>query len=124
MYRPGNGKSLHSLALNRVRQVQIPFERMRLPGFRERAYEFFQQDEVLGRIHSEAYVRPPIFDVIQRAGGISEREMACTFNMGLGFVVIVDRGVSHTAIEEAGFIEVGEVIAGDPGVELGYARTK
>lgn len=36
-----------------------------------------------------AWRRPPIFDVIQRAGGVPEAEMRKTFNLGVGFVAIV-----------------------------------
>jgi phosphoribosylformylglycinamidine cyclo-ligase len=34
---------------------------------------------------------PPLFELIQREGGISEREMYRTFNMGIGFCVVVPR---------------------------------
>ena len=72
--------------------------------------------ESLGmRIDPNAYARPPIFDLIAAAGDISPDEMAATFNMGLGFVAIVDPG------ERAeGWLRVGEVIEGG-GVYLGYA---
>jgi phosphoribosylformylglycinamidine cyclo-ligase len=33
---------------------------------------------------------PPVFDAIQRAGGISAEEMYRVFNMGLGMVAVCD----------------------------------
>ncbi|HEY4014395.1 MAG TPA: phosphoribosylformylglycinamidine cyclo-ligase [Polyangiaceae bacterium] len=36
-----------------------------------------------------AWPRAPIFDFIQRGGGIEDGEMRRTFNMGVGFVIIV-----------------------------------
>ena len=35
------------------------------------------------------WARSPLFDVIQRGGGVDEREMRSTFNLGIGFVFIV-----------------------------------
>ena len=35
--------------------------------------------------------RAPIFDLVQRAGGIDEREMQRTFNLGVGFVFVVPK---------------------------------
>ena len=32
---------------------------------------------------------PPIFDLIREAGGLSEEDMAATFNMGIGMVLVV-----------------------------------
>ncbi|HJR46454.1 MAG TPA: phosphoribosylformylglycinamidine cyclo-ligase [Actinomycetota bacterium] len=42
--------------------------------------------------------RPPIFDVIQKAGGIEDTEMYRVFNMGVGFVVIVPERQADTAL--------------------------
>jgi phosphoribosylaminoimidazole (AIR) synthetase len=49
---------------------------------------------------------PQIFKTIQWLGNISDEDMAFTFNMGLGFVVIMDR---ETAKKASGWIEVGVV---------------
>ena len=40
-------------------------------------------------IHKESWDVPPIFSFLQRAGNISENEMARTFNMGLGMIIVV-----------------------------------
>jgi phosphoribosylformylglycinamidine cyclo-ligase len=66
-------------------------------------------------IDPDAYERPPVFDLIAEAGEIEAVEMAATFNMGLGFVAIVDPGM-----EPADWIRVGEVVEGGV-VDLGYA---
>ncbi len=41
---------------------------------------------------------PPVFSYIQRAGGISERDMFNTFNMGVGMTVTVAEGDAERAI--------------------------
>jgi phosphoribosylformylglycinamidine cyclo-ligase len=41
------------------------------------------------RLDSTKWQRPPIFDVLQRLGGIPDEEMYRTFNMGVGMVLIV-----------------------------------
>jgi phosphoribosylformylglycinamidine cyclo-ligase len=43
--------------------------------------------------------RPPIFDLIAELGGVQEREMRRTFNLGLGFIVIAARGAEARVIE-------------------------
>ncbi len=38
------------------------------------------------------WTRAPIFDLVQRAGGVTEVEMRSTFNLGVGFVFVVAAG--------------------------------
>jgi phosphoribosylformylglycinamidine cyclo-ligase len=66
---------------------------------------------------------PPLFDWLQNLGGLSEREMFQTFNMGIGFVVVV-RASGEPNLRAAlrrwgarGVVPLGEVTAGE-GVEL------
>ena len=40
-------------------------------------------------IHKGSWDVPPIFSFLQQAGNVSENEMARTFNMGLGMIIIV-----------------------------------
>ncbi|MGD8883513.1 MAG: phosphoribosylformylglycinamidine cyclo-ligase [Desulfobacterales bacterium] len=40
-------------------------------------------------IRKESWDVPPIFSFLQQAGNISENEMARTFNMGLGMIIVV-----------------------------------
>jgi phosphoribosylformylglycinamidine cyclo-ligase len=66
---------------------------------------------------------PRIFDEVQRAGNVSDDEMARVFNLGLGMVVAVAADRTHeavTALTGAGVAVaiVGEVVAGDRVVTL------
>jgi phosphoribosylformylglycinamidine cyclo-ligase len=63
-----------------------------------------------------SWPRPKVFDLVQRAGAVSEEEMLLAFNVGLGLVVIVaERDVSPalatlTALGEQAF-SIGRVVA-------------
>ena len=75
------------------------------------------------RIDLKSFPRPAIFDVIQKAGNIPERDMYNTFNMGLGMVLALPAAQTQQALEvlsaagEAAW-RVGEVVPGEDGVEL------
>ena len=65
----------------------------------------------------------PIFSLIQSAGGISERDMFNTFNMGIGMALCVDAAHAYTAISALSNIDVqayiiGRVEAGEKGVDI------
>ena len=74
------------------------------------------------QFYAAALPRPPIFELIQKQGGISEHDMYNTFNMGLGMVLAVpadqaDRALSLLrAAGETDAAEVGVVAQGDRGV--------
>ena len=78
------------------------------------------------RVDPNTYERPAIFQAIQRAGEISDQEMASTFNMGLGFLVVVSPEVADQALETLGspWLRVGSIHDDFIGVDLGYARSK
>ena len=65
----------------------------------------------------------PIFKLIEKVGGIPERDMFNTFNMGVGMSVTVAREDAEKALEilraagEDAYI-LGEIVAGDEGVVL------
>ena len=42
---------------------------------------------------------PPVFDAVQREGGVSPAEMRRVFNMGVGFCVVVPRASADAALE-------------------------
>ncbi|MBO4407505.1 MAG: phosphoribosylformylglycinamidine cyclo-ligase, partial [Clostridia bacterium] len=70
------------------------------------------------RIEKKAVRVPPIFALIAKAGGISERDMFNTFNMGVGMSVTVPADQADEALrilkdagEDAYFI--GEIAASD-----------
>ncbi|MFW6050355.1 MAG: phosphoribosylformylglycinamidine cyclo-ligase [Myxococcota bacterium] len=77
-------------------------------------------------LQSHAWPRPPIFDLIQRTGGVEENEMRRTFNLGIGFVLLVppeDRDGVLQAVRAAGETawDIGEVVtraAGEAGVRF------
>ncbi len=76
-------------------------------------------------IDPRTFALPPILDLIREAGGIAPEEMASTFNMGLGFVVVMaadDARAARRELAADGWLEVGRVERGKAGVELGYAR--
>ena len=59
--------------------------------------------------------RPPIFDLVQRGGGLDETEMRRTFNGGMGFLFVVDAGDAKRALGALAAlgeapVTVGEVI--------------
>jgi phosphoribosylformylglycinamidine cyclo-ligase len=65
----------------------------------------------------------PIFDLMQRLGNVSEREMYRTFNMGVGMVVVCaegDAGNIKSHVESRGekCFEIGRAVAGTRDVRL------
>ncbi len=78
---------------------------------------------VSARIEKAAYPVPPIFQKIQQAGGIPERDMYNTFNMGIGMCVTVAADQADRALQvlkDAGETawRIGEIVSGGEGVEL------
>ncbi len=68
------------------------------------------------RIVKDSFPVPPIFDFLARTGEVSEAEMYRTFNMGIGFMVIVeDKDVNDIMLQFSALGEtpylIGEVLA-------------
>lgn len=61
----------------------------------------------------DAWIRPPIFDLLQGLGGLSEHEMNRTFNVGLGMIAIVPAAQAAAAAAAVGGSVVGQVVATD-----------
>jgi phosphoribosylformylglycinamidine cyclo-ligase len=65
----------------------------------------------------------PIFDLIAETGGISERDMFNTFNMGVGMSIVVSKEDAQKALQvlkdagEEPYI-IGEIIRGENKIEL------
>ncbi len=66
----------------------------------------------------------PIFDIIAREGNVPERDMFNTFNMGVGMTITVAAEDAQKALDilhengEPGAYVLGEIVAGEKGVEL------
>jgi phosphoribosylformylglycinamidine cyclo-ligase len=66
---------------------------------------------------------PPVFEVLRDAGSVTDAEMFRTFNMGVGYVVIVppalaDRAAAVLTAGGAVAQPIGEIVAGERGVEI------
>ena len=65
----------------------------------------------------------PIFDLIAKTGGISERDMFNTFNMGVGMSIVVAREDADKALQilqdagEEPYV-IGEIVKGESKIEL------
>jgi phosphoribosylformylglycinamidine cyclo-ligase len=75
------------------------------------------------KIEKSAVKIPPIFDLIQKTGGIDERDMFNTFNMGVGMCVIVPAADAAKTLEllkcagEPAYV-IGEIVKSKEKVEL------
>lgn len=78
---------------------------------------------VCALIRKDSYEIPPIFGLLQEKGGIEEKMMYNTYNMGLGMVLALDPADADQAVEaisRAGerACVAGVVKAGDKGVSI------
>lgn len=78
-------------------------------------------DGISAKVKKGSWKVLPIFDLIQKEGGISEHDMYNTFNMGVGMAIAVDKADADKAVEilkangeEASVI--GETVSSDEGV--------
>ena len=91
-------------------------------GFYENVPRMMTQG-LTARIELDAFPKLPIFQLIQEKGGIPQRDMYNTFNMGIGMILAVPAAQAAQALEllkaagEAAYL-IGSVVAGDAGVEL------
>ncbi len=75
------------------------------------------------RISRGAWTVPPVFRTLQEAGRVADAEMFSAFNMGIGYVAVVPPGAAERAsriLADTGerVVRLGEVVAGERGVEL------
>lgn len=75
------------------------------------------------RLARGSWSPPAVFDTLRQAGRVEHAEMFRTFNMGIGYVVIVSSDDADTAarvLRGAGekVTRIGEIVAGERGVEL------
>jgi phosphoribosylformylglycinamidine cyclo-ligase len=75
------------------------------------------------KVWKNSWHMPAIFPWLQQLGGVSEEEMFRVFNMGLGMVLVVSRYFAESIVKQVermgvpAFL-VGEVVAGEPGLEF------
>lgn len=79
-------------------------------------------DGCAARVDTSAWTVPPLFRVLQQAGGVDEDEMYRVFNMGIGMIAIVPQARADDVRKCADSAKVetwviGEVVRGN-GVEL------
>ena len=72
------------------------------------------------RIEKAAVRTPALFPLLQREGGIDQREMFNTFNMGVGMAVIVSPADADRAVAalDCGAYPIGEIVPGEGEVLL------
>ncbi len=80
-------------------------------------------DGIRAVVEKNSYQIPPIFTLLQKQGGIEEKMMYNTYNMGLGMILAVDPSDTEKtmeAVRSAGEIpyKVGYCETGEKGVEL------
>ncbi len=75
-------------------------------------------------IQRDSIARPPIFDLLVEKGGIDQGEAHRVFNMGYGFLLIVDPDSADAMLTdlkergETGAARVGRIVSGDQDVVL------
>lgn len=80
-------------------------------------------DGYCAKIKKSAVKVLPIFDLIQKTGSISERDMFNTYNMGVGMSITVDKNDADKALEilknagEDAYI-IGETVKGDDKISI------
>ncbi|HOA84925.1 MAG: phosphoribosylformylglycinamidine cyclo-ligase [Clostridiales bacterium] len=123
------GKSLGEVLLTPTRIYVKPllalFDRVKVRGVSHITGGGFYEniprslpEGLTAKIDKKSIVTPPIFDVIAKTGGIDERDMFNTFNMGVGMSVVVPADEADLALEilrecgESPYI-IGEIIKSD-----------
>lgn len=65
------------------------------------------------RINRGSWTIPPLFRLIQNKGGIEEREMFHTLNMGIGMVLMVEPGIAQSVIAKLAENKIRSWVIGD-----------
>jgi len=77
-------------------------------------------ERTAARLERSRWPMPPIFEWLQRNGGIQDAEMARTFNCGIGMAMVVAKGDARRAIELLGehgvqAFEIGAIVEREAG---------
>ncbi|MGD0336984.1 MAG: phosphoribosylformylglycinamidine cyclo-ligase [Candidatus Omnitrophota bacterium] len=80
-------------------------------------------DNISVRIKKNSWQVPPVFKLIQNKGGISDKEMYHTLNMGIGMVLIIEHSSADRIIAELAKMNlkswvIGEAVKGKKEVEV------
>ncbi|MEA4941987.1 MAG: phosphoribosylformylglycinamidine cyclo-ligase [Oscillibacter sp.] len=80
-------------------------------------------DGLCAKIEKATLKTPPIFKMLASMGGVSEREMFNTYNMGVGMTVIASKETADHALEalranRCAAYPIGEIVAGEEKVSL------
>ena len=80
-------------------------------------------DGLTARVEKAAVRAPAVFDLIARLGGVSERDMFNTFNMGVGMSVIVknsdtDKALAAFRANGVDAYVIGEIARGEGKIEI------
>ncbi len=75
-------------------------------------------DNLKAVIKNQSWEIPEVFKIIQEAGSIAEQEMYRTFNMGIGFILVVDASDQSGIIKlldelEEEYYLIGEIVEGE-----------
>jgi phosphoribosylformylglycinamidine cyclo-ligase len=81
-------------------------------------------DGLSARLHFSQWTIPPMFRAIQHLGDVADEEMFATFNMGVGYVIVIpgdDAAQARSLLADTGeeVIELGEIVPGSAKVTLG-----
>ena len=74
-------------------------------------------------IDRTTWTPPPLFELIQRRGNVSDSEMFRVFNMGLGMLLVISPTQLSLVQKILGddVLPVGQIVAGEPSVTIGEA---
>ncbi|MGI6669034.1 MAG: phosphoribosylformylglycinamidine cyclo-ligase [Acetivibrionales bacterium] len=80
-------------------------------------------DGLRAKINLGSWTVLPIFCLLQELGDIEDKSMYSTFNMGIGMVIAVKRGIEGDVLDYLGKLGekayiIGEVIKGETGLDL------
>jgi phosphoribosylformylglycinamidine cyclo-ligase len=70
----------------------------------------------------DPYEPNEIFSFLQEKGNVTDEEMYKTFNMGIGFAVVIPAREEQEAVRITQGKIVGEVVAKDKGIKVGDVR--
>jgi phosphoribosylformylglycinamidine cyclo-ligase len=81
-------------------------------------------DGLSAKLHLNNWKIPPVFRALQGLGNIADSEMLATFNMGVGFIMVVPapfEPIAGRLLGESGekVLHLGEIVRGGEKVELG-----